>query len=151
MSSDWCFGRRLLFRRVSSLRSVVVELDFLAQYSYLLYNDLSLYGTNTILNKKVWFFFLSHFESSFFTLSREREHFTPKETYRRRRRRHGRSLFSIDRFLFLRRLEEEEDDEDDDEDEEDFARRRRRSRQKTRPNFLSLLRRRRIPIHVIRK
>ena len=42
--SDWCFGRRLLFRRVSSLRSVVVELDFLAQYSYLLYNDLSLYG-----------------------------------------------------------------------------------------------------------
>ena len=149
MSSDWCFGRRLLFRRVSSLRSVVVELDFLAQYSYLLYNDLSLYGTNTILNKKVWFFFLSHFESSFFTLSREREHFTPKETYRRRRR-HGRSLFSIDRFLFLRRLEEEED-EDEDEDEEDFARRRRRSRQKTRPNFLSLLRRRRIPIHVIRK
>ena len=66
MSSDWCFGRRL-FRRVSSLRSVVVELDFLAQYSYLLYNDLSLYGT--ILNKKVWSFFLSHFESSFFTLS----------------------------------------------------------------------------------
>ena len=41
MSSDWCFGRRL-FCRVSSLRSVVVELDFLAQYSYLLYNDLSL-------------------------------------------------------------------------------------------------------------
>ena len=129
MSSDWCFGRRLLFRRVSSLRSVVVELDFLAQYSYLLYNDLSLYGTNTILNKKVWFFFLSHFESSFFTLSREREHFTPKETYRRRRR-HGRSLFSIDRFLFLRRLEEEEDEDEDDDkktlrvEEEEAAKRR---------------------------
>ena len=48
MSSDWCFGRRLLFRRVSSLRSVALELDFLAQYEYsylLVYKMMrSLYG-----------------------------------------------------------------------------------------------------------
>jgi|MDSZ01.3.fsa_nt_gb hypothetical protein len=61
MSSDWCFGRRLLFRRVSSLRSVVVELDFLAQYSYLLYNDLSLYGAIPYLIKRSLVLFFESF------------------------------------------------------------------------------------------